>query len=371
MLNKMQSSRESRGVAWGRDHGDLWGRFAMSTAYHMVNYRLFKPAASGSATLEAMCRSVLGKPDATGQTLWNRARDRIYVSDDGPRIMLNRVADLSTAVFGEMCLVQEGGLQALLEFTAANVQLSNITTAQIFNLQERSAPVGSQFVRGMIYWFSIANHLFFVRTQGMTAEHLRAYLNWLLVAGGALPTTSPLTLQAEFDRAQVGDDVGEIKSVRVSGRASTLSVAHFGGGQATPRQVGTMRRVADRVVEFAQAVPIVEALIGKPKAQSLVESLAPDEYLTVDASVKVRGRRSVESRARMKELANELADLTDGKVLVEGKDGKVTDDDAILRTRMPFELPHEGSNLLDFDNVADQLQEVYIRFVKDGKIAAK
>jgi hypothetical protein len=46
----------------------------------------------------------------------------------------------------------------------------------------------------------------------------------------------------------------------------------------------------------------------------------------------------------MKTLAGELADLTDGKVQVEGKDGKLSDDDAILRTRMPFNLPHEGSN---------------------------
>jgi hypothetical protein len=37
---------------------------------------------------------------------------------------------------------------------------------------------------------------------------------------------------------------------------------------------------------------------------------------------------------------------------------------------MPFLVGHEGSNLLDFDNVADQLQEVYSRFVQDGKIKA-
>lgn len=35
---------------------------------------------------------------------------------------------------------------------------------------------------------------------------------------------------------------------------------------------------------------------------------------------------------------------------------------------MPFVLPHEGGTLLDFDNVADQLQKVYSRFVEDQKI---
>ena len=35
---------------------------------------------------------------------------------------------------------------------------------------------------------------------------------------------------------------------------------------------------------------------------------------------------------------------------------------------LPFALPIEGGTLLDFDNVADQLQKVYERFVEDKKI---
>ena len=53
---------------------------------------------------------------------------------------------------------------------------------------------------------------------------------------------------------------------------------------------------------------------------------------------------------------------------IQGSDGVVSGGDAILRTRMPFSVEHEGSSFLDFDNVADQLQEVYRRFVQDGKI---
>ena len=84
--------------------------------------------------------------------------------------------------------------------------------------------------------------------------------------------------------------------------------------------------------------------------------------------MKVRGRRTEESRKKFQAIANDLADESDAQVQIEGKDGQIRDGDAILRTRMPFHLPHEGSNLLEFDNVADQLQEVYTRFVKDGKI---
>jgi hypothetical protein len=119
-----------------------------------------------------------------------------------------------------------------------------------------------------------------------------------------------------------------------------------------------------------QAVPIVKALLGEKQATSLIESLGRDEYLAVEASVKVRGKRTEESRKKFQAIANDLADESDAKVQIEGRDGQIRDGDAILRTRMPFILPHEGSNLLEFDNVSDQLQEVYYRFVKDGKIKA-
>jgi hypothetical protein len=203
----------------------------------------------------------------------------------------------------------------------------------------------------------------------MTAEHLRQYLDWLLKAAtSTLPDSVSISLQAELDRSQVGGDIGEIKSVRVSGNSATFTAASPEAKE--PVHVKTARRVADRYAEFAQAVPIVRALLGTDKTQSLVESLGPEEYLSVDASVKVRGRRTEQSRQRMRDLAGELADLTDGRVQVEGRDGKISDDDAILRTRMPFALVQEGSNVLDFDNVADQLQVVYSRFVLDGKISA-
>jgi hypothetical protein len=347
----------------------------MPTAYHMVHYRKYV-SSNAKISLEALCRNALATADVHGASLWQRVGDRFFDIPDGGnrKILLNKVADLASAVFGEMCLVQSDGMQALLELTAANVKLSNLTTAEIFKLQESTAPKNSQFIRGMVYWLCIHDHIFFVKTQSMTAEHLRQYVEWLLKhASSALPTAANVKLQAAFDRATVGGDIGEIKSLRVSGNAAPFAL--MTAAQANPpksitkKVQSTARRIADRIVEFQQALPVIEALFGKAKADSLVDSLGPNEYLAVDASVKVRGSRTVESQEKMRELAGELADMTDGKVQVEGKDGKVSDDDAILRTKMPFDLPHEGSNFLDFENVADQLQEVYTRFKADGKIS--
>ena len=292
------------------------------------------------------------------------------------KILLNKVADLQSAVFGELCFIQGDGLEALIELTENQVKTSRYTTAQIFKLAEAAAPKNSQFIRGMGYWLTIKDHLLFVKTQSLTAEHLRQYFEWLLkVRSTALPQTAAVNLQGEFDPSQSGGDIGEIKSLRVSGNAIPLSVQKAADAPPTSTKFTkvvreTAKHIVDKSANFAEAIPVIEALFGKPKAKSLVDSLGDNEYLSVDASVKVRGRRTEESRATMRQLASELGDMTDAKVQVEGKDGKLSDDDAILRTRMPFELPHEGSNFLEFDNVSDQLQKVYARFVEDGKIKA-
>jgi hypothetical protein len=346
----------------------------MPTAYHVVHYRRLDFGADWDGkTLEGLCRQSLDAESASKIALWERAQDRIFEvrNENDRQILLNKVADLSSAVFGELCLIQRQDLQTLIELKTSKVQLSDKTMAEIFNLGERAAPAGSQFVRGMLYWMTIGNHVFFVKTHSMTPSYLHEYLSWLLSERtSTIDRATTFTLRAELDRAQVTDDIGEIRSLRLSGKSAPQIAMFPISDESEGRVIRTARTVADRFVDFAQALPVVEALFGKTRTDSLVNSLGKDEYLSVDATVKVRGRRTAESRARLREIVNDVADMTEAKVQVVGKDGTISEGDAILRTRMPFDLPYEGSNLLEFDNVADQLQEVYTRFVKDGKIAA-
>lgn len=97
----------------------------MPTSYHMVHYRRFN-ADKTKSTLEKLCRGALGNTDGARVPLWQRAQDRLYDLGDGRLTMLNRVADLKSAVLGAMCLVQSRGLQAVLEHEASKVQLSQI-----------------------------------------------------------------------------------------------------------------------------------------------------------------------------------------------------------------------------------------------------
>ncbi|PZU56742.1 MAG: hypothetical protein DI552_09065 [Brevundimonas sp.] len=347
----------------------------MPTAYHMVHYRRFNTGGVniGSETFESACRTALGQANAGGQALWERAQDRLLDlgGSDGGQLVLNRVADLESAVFGEMCLVQNHGLQALLQLRAQTVQLSNITTAEIFGLDERAAPAGSQFVRGMAYWLAIGDHVLFVKTQSMTSDLFRQYMDWLLKQQtGTLGQNVPLNFQAEFDKAQVAGDIGDVRSLRISGKSVPQLTVVPSDTPERDRTVATSRKVAEKYAVFEQAKTLAEVVFGKAKTESLVESMGPEEFLSAETTFKVQGRRTERSREVMKELANELADTTDAMVQVEGKFGRVSDDDAILRTRMPFDIEADTSNLLNFDNVADQLQVTYQRFVDDGKIPA-
>jgi len=207
--------------------------------------------------------------------------------------------------------------------------------------------------------------------NSITSTNMQDYFGWLLKTNASrLPTGAEINFQAEFDPSVVKGDVGEIRSLRIKGNAAPQIRITTHADDQQSSIVETTRRVADKLVQSAMALPVVEALLGKSKTESLVKSLGPEEYLAVDASVKVRGKRTTESRAKIREIATEVADMTDAEVRIDGKDGTVRDGDAILRVRMPFAVLQDGSNLLEFDNVADQLQEVYRRFVKDGKISA-
>jgi hypothetical protein len=345
------------------------------TAYHSVNYRKFEITGAQSADpLEELLRKALSKADGAGTSLWDRPGDRVFLegAEDGRQILLNKVADLEDAVFGELCLAQGHDLQALLNLEPSSVQLSDLTIATVYNLDERTAPDGMQFIRGMIYFLVISNHVFFVKLHAMNPSSIKEYFDWLLSQGGALlPDGATTHMQAEFDVSKVPGGVGEITSLRVSGNMSSQMVLPISAQIGAPRETATKRKLFDRLVQFKAALPVLTALVGAEKAESLVASLGDKEYLSVDASVRIKGTRTEQSKKIIQQLSNDLADRGDGKVEVTGKHGKVVDGDTILRTKMPFNQPLEGSSLLDFDDVAEQLREVYVRFVKDRKIKPK
>lgn len=340
--------------------------------YHMVHYREFSSGVASTFNLEEQARQRLSTNGPSGSPRWESIADRLMSMNDGSglELVLNKVADLSSAVFGEMCLIHNNGVQALLKLEAEKHQLSSITMAEIYSLMESGAPTGTRYVRGLAYFLAIGQHIFFIRTQSLTPEHIRTYIEWLLkTQPGGLGSSDSISLESKFDKSVVGGNIGEIKALKVGGPSFPQMTVQPTNDKET-KERATTRKIAEKFVQFDQAFNLAKALLGDSNARKLAESLGPKERLVVDATVKVRGTRTEESKAKMKDLASQLDGLTEGKITVEGKDGKMQDKDVILRTNMPFAIEKDGSSLLDFDNVADQLQIVYKRFVEDKLIKA-
>lgn len=347
------------------------GRVLTTTSYHMVHYREFQPEGlSDSDNLENLIRARLSAKGASGVSRWEAISDRLMAPEGvtGFELVLNRVADLSSAVFGEMCLVHHNGLQTLLQLKAKKHQLSTLTLAEIYDILESGAPEGTRYIRGLSYFLAINNHFFFVRTQSLNEEHIQGYIDWLLRTQ-PMPADAKTLLEAKIDPSISAKDIGEIRALRVGGPAfPQMSVAPVNEAQTKER--ATTRKIADKYVQFEKAFAMAKTLLGETEAVALAESLGPKERLVVDASIKVKGTRTESSKAKLKELAKSLDTVTEGKITIEGKDGKIIDKNLVLRTNMPFVIDKDGSTLLDFDNVSDQLQKVYTRFVEDGKIKA-
>jgi hypothetical protein len=85
----------------------------------------------------------------------------------------------------------------------------------------------------------------------MTAEHLRRYFEWLLkVRSTVFPQSATLTLQGEFDPSQVGGDIGEIRSLRVTGSALPLSVQRAADAPETSTKFKkVVRETAKRIID--------------------------------------------------------------------------------------------------------------------------
>lgn len=341
-----------------------------SLRYHRVHYRRIETK-DGEPSFEELCREALEQQDADGETLFSRPDDRVMsiTGDDGAReVLMNRVADLTSAVFGEICLVLPNDLQAMLKRSTKQLQLSIKTTATVFDLSEAQAPKNTHFIRGTAYWLAVGNNLFFIQLNALSAKLLQSYLEWLIRATAEAQGVSRTveSFLVEVDVSQTGDKgIGEIKNLRITGASARGIPVPVDDDRKVRR---TSRRVKSEHKASEMAMPLVRAILGELTAKSLADSLGPEEYLTASGEVRVSGKRTDQSRERIRKIAHEIADTTDAEVTVEGKDGRIKAGDVILRTTMPFALPNEGGTLLDFDNVADQLQKVYARFVDDKKI---
>ena len=171
-----------------------------------------------------------------------------------------------------------------------------------------------------------------------------------------------MVLQAEFDLASVGGDLGNVSAIEIGG----LLVPET--GETSAMQVETRRSLADLKPAFSKAKKILEDLWGETKTSEIIESIPPDAALDVNVKIGIRSTRRKIDRHCMGDLATGLRNLGDGDVRIRANDRTVKGADARLHETMPFKRIRQNGSLLDLEHTRSQLKEVHMRFVADGKI---
>jgi hypothetical protein len=242
-----------------------------------------------------------------------------------------------------------------------------------WDIAEQRAPEGTEYLHAISYFMVIRDHVYQIQHAAIQAKALEEYLTWLLRdKTRVIGATHSVQLKSEFDRAQTGDDLGEIKAIEVGG--------------AVPETVrdAEPRVTADRIVEyeahravgervaygFAKAKNILIELLGTVETQRILEAIPAEASLEVRVNIGYRARRRRFQKEFMANLAAGLRNLPDGELRVRGRDGELKGDDARLSADMNITRLSDVSSLLDLEDVLRQMKEVHRRFLHDGRIQA-
>lgn len=296
--------------------------------------------------------------DAPGQPGFKRLLNNFQVEDE--------------YVFGTLCLFSPGQMQALLRLEQSGEQPDLAAVLEAFDIAERAAPEGHEYLHGISYFLATGDHFYQIQSTALQAKACEEYFTWLLRdKTNAITPAHYVELQAEFDRAQVGDD--DLTAIQIGGLVpETVRVPdEQSAPAATPEVVEVVEheRIGDALrATFASARQIMEDLLGPMKTQEIIASVPPEAALEVTVNIGYRAKKRRLQRAFMSELATGLRNLPDGEVKARGRNGEIRGEDARLSQTMSVARVGDRSSLLDLDSARDQMLEVHRRFLFDGKI---
>lgn len=277
-------------------------------------------------------------------------------------------------VFGNICLFSPGNMQALLEIAAEESPHGSLDDAlRALTIAEMKAPDGMEYLNGITYWAIFADHFYQIQHVSLQATAMEEYLTWLLRdKATAISANHYVELQVEFDREQVGRDLGDIKAIEVGGlvpeTVNDVSVkAEMTGGKIV--EIEKHESLGDKVAQtFQSAKKILVDLLGDVEASKLIASMPPEAALEVRVSIGYRARKRKFQKEFMQNLASGLRNLPDGQIRVRGRDGEIKGADARLSADMNVKRLSATSSLLDLEDVLRQFKEVHRRFLHDGRI---
>jgi hypothetical protein len=219
---------------------------------------------------------------------------------------------------------------------------------------------------------AIGDHFYQIQHVAMQTKASEEYLTWLLRdQSKVIGVDQYVELQAEFDRAQVGNDLGDVRSIEVGGLVPETIVPEVPsqGPKVLVTDTETHQSLGEKVAAgWGKAKDVLNSLLGEIEADKLIAKMPADAALEVTVNIGYRAKKRKFQKEFMKNLASGLRNAPDGELRVRGSDGEIKGDDARLSADMSIKKISEASNLLDIPNVIEQILEVHRRFLHDGKI---
>ncbi|BCH18857.1 hypothetical protein [Mesorhizobium sp. L-2-11] len=292
---------------------------------------------------------------------------------EGYQRFLNDFHETDEYVFGDICLFSPGEMQALLQLSADPAHPTLDEVMKAWAIAESKAPDGHEYLHGIAYWLAVGDHFYQIQHVTLQAKSMEEYLTWLLRdQAGVISAAQYVELQAEFDRDQVGGDLGDVKSVEIGGLVPE-TVRPALPAIATPQvvDVETHESLGEKIAAgWGKARKIIDDLLGPVEAEKLIESMPPDAALEVTVNIGYRATKRKFGKEFMGNLAAGLRNAPDGELRVRGRDGEIKGDDARLSADMTVRKMSDTSGLLDLEHALSQMLEVHRRFLHDGKIVS-
>ncbi|MCJ2080045.1 hypothetical protein [Methylobacterium sp. J-090] len=197
-------------------------------------------------------------------------------NEDARRVVNDHHVD-DVSVFGDLCLFSPGKMQAILA-TAAREHQSLEDVMRAFSVAEQAAPQGTEYLHGMAYWLAIGDHVYHIAHSSLPSKALEEYLTWLLRdCAGSIAPDHFVELVSEFDRSQIGGDLGDVKSIEVGGLIpETVRDTPPDEGRDRVVDVEERETIGDRLMRgFSAARRILDDMVGPVEAQKIIDVACP------------------------------------------------------------------------------------------------
>lgn len=287
---------------------------------------------------------------------------------------VNNYFVFDNVIFGDLCLFSPGQMQALIQISVDPTHPTLEEVMKALEIAESKAPDGHEYLNGISYWMVIDDHFYQIQHVSIQSKAMEEYFTWLLRdKTNIIGQNEYVELQAEFDREQIGGDLGDISSIEIGGLIPETTLPS--GTSIAPQdsdgivEFETRESLGEKIAaSWAKARKIIEDIFGEVETEKLIASMPADAALDVRVNIGYRATKRKFNKEFMGNLAAGLRNAPDGELRVRGKNGEIKGDDARLSTDMTIRKMSSTSSLLELDHALEQMLEVHRRFLHDGKI---